>query len=142
MVILDEMHRLGLLATSPTVATIDTLYLFPETYAHVAAVEAQYSPPMRLKVMKPRGIDSKEQFEQQFGERLWEKRTKMCGLPPSASCLPRDLHAVPNPKCYATIRNFCIAARSHTRPCVPCRLEVGMEARDCGEGVAHRPRRV
>jgi 3'-phosphoadenosine 5'-phosphosulfate sulfotransferase (PAPS reductase)/FAD synthetase len=83
MVILDELHRLGLLTTNPTVVTIDTLHLFPETYALIQAAQAKYSPPMRLKVMLPRGFDSREQFEQQFGPRLWERRTKMCVHPPS-----------------------------------------------------------
>jgi 3'-phosphoadenosine 5'-phosphosulfate sulfotransferase (PAPS reductase)/FAD synthetase len=81
MVILDELHRMGLLTTNPTVVTIDTLHLFPETYAHIQAVRVRYSPPMRLKVMRPRGFDSREQFQQQFGPRLWERRTKMCVLP-------------------------------------------------------------
>jgi len=55
----------------PPLIFIDTLYHFPETYALVEQVKRRYG--VHVRVYRPEGCDSVEDFEAKHGERLWER---------------------------------------------------------------------
>ncbi|KAI9007634.1 phosphoadenosine phosphosulfate reductase [Hyaloraphidium curvatum] len=49
---------------------IDTLYHFPETVELAHRSAAHYNAPMH--VFKPKGVETTEEFEREYGKRLWE----------------------------------------------------------------------
>jgi phosphoadenosine phosphosulfate reductase len=55
----------------PSLIFLDTLYHFPETYELVEVVKARYSIP--VIVYKPEGCATVQEFENKYGERLWER---------------------------------------------------------------------
>jgi phosphoadenosine phosphosulfate reductase len=71
MVTLDLLYRD--LASQPPVPVVfvDTLHHFPESLAHVKAVQAKYQ--VDLKIYSPWGCDSCEGFAAKYGHRLWER---------------------------------------------------------------------
>ena len=54
----------------PPLIFIDTLYHFPETYELVEEVKKKYNVP--IHVYKPEGCDTVDDFEQKYGQKLWE----------------------------------------------------------------------
>ncbi|MCJ1400103.1 hypothetical protein MMC11_003306 [Xylographa trunciseda] len=58
------------------VVFLDTLHHFSETLALVDRVRDRY-PLVNIHVFKPAGINSSEQFAQQYGERLWESNDQL-----------------------------------------------------------------
>jgi len=77
LVTLDLLARSGLLASIP-VLFIDTLHHFQETYDLIANIKARY-PALRLHIYKPKGMETREQFEEKFGQNLWEKAPSKFG---------------------------------------------------------------
>ncbi|HEY9827980.1 MAG TPA: phosphoadenosine phosphosulfate reductase [Stenomitos sp.] len=71
MVTLDMLYRL--LRPSPPVPVlfIDTLYHFPETLQHLKTAKAHYG--LDLRIFRPLGFDTAEEFEAIYGEQLWER---------------------------------------------------------------------
>ena len=68
---LATMDILSNLSTSPPpLIFLDTLYHFPETYELLEAVKKQYNTP--LHVFKPQGCETVQQFEDKYGQKLWE----------------------------------------------------------------------
>ncbi|EMD40523.1 hypothetical protein CERSUDRAFT_111116 [Gelatoporia subvermispora B] len=55
----------------PPLIFIDTLYHFPETYELVEDVKGRYGRDVH--VYKPEGCADVKDFEQKYGEKLWEK---------------------------------------------------------------------
>jgi len=69
VVILDIAYdRLGM---SPPVVFLDTLYHFEETLELVESFEDEYG--LDLRVYKPEGAETRQEFEKEYGECLWEK---------------------------------------------------------------------
>jgi phosphoadenosine phosphosulfate reductase len=59
-------------ASSPVdLIFLDTLYHFEETLELVDRIKAKYSN-INLHVYKPEGLESAQEFETKYGERLWE----------------------------------------------------------------------
>jgi len=58
------------------VVFLDTLHHFSETLALVDRVRDRY-PLVNIHVYKPAGINSSEQFAQQYGARLWESNDQL-----------------------------------------------------------------
>lgn len=54
----------------PPLIFIDTLYHFPETIDLKNEVERKYGHPVH--VYRPDGVETTLQFEQKYGEKLWE----------------------------------------------------------------------
>eukprot|EP00002_Diphylleia_rotans_P040087 TRINITY_DN9428_c0_g2_i2.p1 TRINITY_DN9428_c0_g2~~TRINITY_DN9428_c0_g2_i2.p1 ORF type:complete len:238 (+),score=60.62 TRINITY_DN9428_c0_g2_i2:63-776(+) len=54
------------------VVFIDTLHLFPESYAHVEAASTFFELGDRLHIARPMGAENETQFSQVYGEKLWE----------------------------------------------------------------------
>ena len=79
LVILDTMHRMGLLRQHPVV-TIDTLHLFPETYELVKRVKSNYSPELRLHTFQCQNATSREEFDKVYGNKLWEQDPARYGI--------------------------------------------------------------
>lgn len=50
---------------------LDTLYHFTQTLDLVERVKARY-PDLKIHTYKPEGCDTTQDFEQKFGDRLWE----------------------------------------------------------------------
>ncbi|KAI0118214.1 Phosphoadenosine phosphosulfate reductase family-domain-containing protein [Nemania sp. FL0031] len=65
-------------ATLPSVEAIflDTLYHFPETYDLVSRVQAQY-PSIKLHIFKPDGADTVAEFEELYGEGLYDSAAEL-----------------------------------------------------------------
>ena len=63
-----NLHLLSEIAPEVPVAFIDTLYHFPETLEHAERVKAHYG--LDVRVYRPAA--SREVFEEEYGERLWE----------------------------------------------------------------------
>jgi len=77
--ILDTVYdRLG---ARPTVVFLDTLYHFDETLALVDRFEDEYD--LDLRVYKPEGAETREESEDEYGERLWERRRALPTNSPS-----------------------------------------------------------
>ncbi|KAK3941921.1 putative PHOSPHOADENOSINE PHOSPHOSULFATE reductase [Diplogelasinospora grovesii] len=55
---------------------LDTLYHFKETYDLVERVTARY-PNVHLHVFKPAGVDTVSQFEETYGEKLYEMSSEL-----------------------------------------------------------------
>lgn len=72
LVIIHTLSKYGLLSRLPVVF-IDTLYHFPETYQLIEEVKSAY-PEMNLVIYKPKGCETKEDFEKKFGTELWERQ--------------------------------------------------------------------
>ena len=64
-----NLHLLAEIAPEVPVAFVDTLYHFPETLEHAERVKAHYG--LDVRVYRPAA--SREAFEEQYGERLWER---------------------------------------------------------------------
>eukprot|EP00160_Parvularia_atlantis_P014703 Unigene3815_Nuclearia_a/m.11636 Unigene3815_Nuclearia_a/g.11636 ORF Unigene3815_Nuclearia_a/g.11636 Unigene3815_Nuclearia_a/m.11636 type:complete len:286 (+) Unigene3815_Nuclearia_a:182-1039(+) len=86
MVILDICAKLGLLRDM-RVVFIDTLYHFPQTYEHIAAIR-NYYPDLDLTIYRPAGADTREQFEALYGRDLWQEDPERFGYLTKAE--PRD----------------------------------------------------
>ena len=63
------LHSVGRAAGLVDFVTIDTLHLFPETYALVGRTRAQYS--LDLKVYRPFNVSTEAEFNASFGADLW-----------------------------------------------------------------------
>jgi phosphoadenosine phosphosulfate reductase len=71
MVTLDLLYR-DLNPQPPIpVLFLDTLYHFPETLALVKVVQSRYK--VDLKTYRPLGMDTRDEFEAVYGEKLWER---------------------------------------------------------------------
>ena len=68
LVQLDMLSRLT--ANPPPLIFIDTLYHFPETLELVEEVKRVYG--REVHVFKPEGCETAKDFEERYGERLWE----------------------------------------------------------------------
>ncbi|KAL0950145.1 hypothetical protein HGRIS_010141 [Hohenbuehelia grisea] len=68
LVAIDMLSKLT--QAPPPLIFLDTLYHFPETYDLVEEVKRRYSVP--IHVYKPQGCNTAEEFEDRYGERLWE----------------------------------------------------------------------
>jgi phosphoadenosine phosphosulfate reductase len=55
---------------------LDTLYHFKETYELVDQVKERY-PNVPVHIFKPDGIQTAEQFEKTYGEKVWENASEM-----------------------------------------------------------------
>lgn len=66
LVVIHQLHELGLRLP---VIFIDTLHHFPETVALVERARAKYDLDLRVY----RHVETREQFEEKYGERLWER---------------------------------------------------------------------
>jgi len=73
MVLIDKMSSLHLLRKIP-VSMIDTLHLFPETYAFVQNVSRRYAG-MQLRTYYPHGFreGQRDEFDQKYGAQLWKQ---------------------------------------------------------------------
>ena len=60
---------------------LDTLYHFQETYDLVDRVRAKY-PNVKLHVFKPVDVDSVTEFEDTYGEKLYEMSAELAALGP------------------------------------------------------------
>ena len=67
--IMHMLHSVGRAAGLVDFVTIDTLHLFPETYALVGRTRAQYS--LDLKVYRPFNVSTEAEFNASFGADLW-----------------------------------------------------------------------
>lgn len=65
-VLLDQLVEIG---QALPVVFVDTLYHFPETLQHVERVRERYGLDVRVY----RAAPTREQFEAEHGERLWER---------------------------------------------------------------------
>jgi phosphoadenosine phosphosulfate reductase len=54
----------------PPLIFLDTLYHFPETYELLEDVKKRYKTPVH--VFKPEDCDNVQQFEEKYGQQLWE----------------------------------------------------------------------
>lgn len=70
LVLLDKMHRLGLLSDIPVI-TIDTLHLFDETHNLIDRVRRQY-PELKLHVYTPKEHRRRQEFDAAYGADLWK----------------------------------------------------------------------
>jgi len=68
LVAIDMLSKLT--DSPPPLIFLDTLYHFPETYELVEDVKKRYNVP--VNVFKPYSCENVKQFEEMFGERLWE----------------------------------------------------------------------
>ena len=64
-----NLHLLAEIAPEVPVVFVDTLYHFPETLEHAERVKAHYG--LAVRVYRPAA--SREEFEERYGERLWER---------------------------------------------------------------------
>jgi phosphoadenosine phosphosulfate reductase len=64
-----NLHLLAEIAPQVPVAFVDTLYHFPETLEHAERVKAHYD--LDVRVYRPAA--SRAEFEEKYGERLWER---------------------------------------------------------------------
>jgi len=71
LVILDLLNRSNLLSSIPVVF-IDTLHHFEETYQLIERVKQAY-PKMDLRIYKPKGCQTRQEFENKYGTELWER---------------------------------------------------------------------
>ncbi|TRM67881.1 hypothetical protein BD626DRAFT_394736 [Schizophyllum amplum] len=65
---IDMLSKLT--TTPPPLIFIDTLYHFKETYELVEEVKKRYNIP--IHIYKPEGCETVADFEQKYGEKLWE----------------------------------------------------------------------
>jgi phosphoadenosine phosphosulfate reductase len=71
MVVIDTASRLG---RKFRVFTLDTEFLFPETYSLIDRVEQKYGIP--IERVFP--LNSPEEQEREYGARLWERNPDQC----------------------------------------------------------------
>ncbi|KAI1501665.1 phosphoadenosine phosphosulfate reductase [Biscogniauxia marginata] len=79
LVIMDMLSKIY--AESPESVPVDTIFLdtlyhFEETYALVDRVRAKY-PNMRLFCYKPEGVETAAQFEERYGEKLYDTAAEL-----------------------------------------------------------------
>ncbi|KXL45587.1 hypothetical protein M433DRAFT_142695 [Acidomyces richmondensis BFW] len=72
LAIMDMISKLDY-AIHPNVELIflDTLYHFPQTLELVERVDQRY-PTLKIHTFKPEGCETTRDFEEKYGERLWE----------------------------------------------------------------------
>jgi phosphoadenosine phosphosulfate reductase len=63
------LHSIGRVAGLVDFVTIDTLHLFPETYALIDRTRARYA--LDLKVYRPFNVSTEAEFNASFGAELW-----------------------------------------------------------------------
>ena len=87
LVILHLLSELHLFKDVPVI-TMDTLHLFPESYAFYKTIQLYYtskSNHMNLLITKP-AIESREEFDKEYGSTLWKndvkKLTKLTKIDP------------------------------------------------------------
>jgi|ERR1700722_6378051 len=68
LVAIDMLSKLT--DSPPPLIFLDTLYHFPETYELVEDVKQRYQ--VAVNVYKPYRCESTEEFEELYGEKLWE----------------------------------------------------------------------
>ncbi|TCD61405.1 hypothetical protein EIP91_008509 [Steccherinum ochraceum] len=68
LVAIDMLSKIT--SSPPPLIFLDTLYHFPETYELVEEVKKRYGVP--VKVYKPEGCDTTQDFEKKHGEQFWE----------------------------------------------------------------------
>lgn len=68
LVALDMLSHLT--SSPPPLIFLDTLYHFKETLELVDEVKSRYGVPVHI--YKPTGCENAHDFEQKYGERLWE----------------------------------------------------------------------
>lgn len=100
LVILHQLKQLGLLRK---VVSIDTLHLFPETYEFINNWIQNEGKGVNLMVYKPRGYQSKQAFDQRFGEQFYITEPEMYSYISKVEPLERAL-AENNPKIWITGR--------------------------------------
>lgn len=71
LVAIDMLSKLAQPESRPPLIFIDTLYHFPETYELIVEVEERYG--VKVHVFKPEGCETVEDFEEKWGEKLWEQ---------------------------------------------------------------------
>ena len=69
LVAIDMLSKIT--SAPPPLIFLDTLYHFPETYELVEEVKQRYNVP--VKVYKPEGCETVQDFEKKYGEKLWER---------------------------------------------------------------------
>lgn len=79
LVTIDMLSSLAV--ENPGLATVDTIFLdtlyhFPETYALVDRIKAKY-PNIRLHVYKPDGAETIREFEERYGEKLYDSAAEL-----------------------------------------------------------------
>lgn len=62
-------------SSPPPLIFVDTLYHFQETYELVEEVKKRYD--VGVTVYKPEGCETVQDFEKQYGEKLWERDEQM-----------------------------------------------------------------
>mmetsp|Transcript_19491 Transcript_19491/g.43367 ORF Transcript_19491/g.43367 Transcript_19491/m.43367 type:complete len:539 (+) Transcript_19491:105-1721(+) len=72
MVILHELNQLGLLKEVPVV-TVDTLHLFPETYAFIDTVKERHYNMQHFHKYTPRDYPDRAGFDGAYGVDLWKE---------------------------------------------------------------------
>lgn len=73
LVAIDMLSKLP--SSAPPVIFLDTLYHFTETYELVQEVQNRYH--LDLSVYKPYGCQSSFDFEEMYGQKLWETSESM-----------------------------------------------------------------
>ncbi|KAJ7368873.1 hypothetical protein DFH08DRAFT_832523 [Mycena albidolilacea] len=68
LVAIDMLSKIT--TSPPPLIFLDTLYHFQETYELVEDVRQRYDVP--IHIYKPQGCETVADFEQKFGQRLWE----------------------------------------------------------------------
>jgi phosphoadenosine phosphosulfate reductase len=68
LVAIDMLSKIT--TSPPPLIFLDTLYHFQETYELVEDVRQRYDVP--IHIYKPHGCETVADFEQKFGQRLWE----------------------------------------------------------------------
>ena len=76
----------------PPLIFLDTLYHFPETYALVEEVRRRYGVDVR--VYKPEGCETAQDFEKKYGERLWERDEELYDYAVKVRLTNRSTHAL------------------------------------------------
>jgi phosphoadenosine phosphosulfate reductase len=88
IVITHKLETLHLLGQIPVV-TVDTLHLFPESYAYLDTARRTF-PEMGLRVCRPKGFQEKMGFDREYGADLWhtdhEKYAQVSKIEPMLTC--------------------------------------------------------
>ena len=69
LVAIDMLSKIT--SSPPTLIFVDTLYHFQETLDLVEQVKDKYHVP--INVFRPEGCNNVKEFEEKYGERLWER---------------------------------------------------------------------
>jgi phosphoadenosine phosphosulfate reductase len=88
IVITHKLETLHLLGQIPVV-TVDTLHLFPESYAYLDTARRTFAE-MGLHVCRPKGLADKAIFDREYGVDLWrtdhEKYAQVSKIEPMLTC--------------------------------------------------------